>query len=616
MKVWEVASPLFVRVLPSYKLTRVREMLRRKEARVAVIVSDIATNRFAGYVTRREAIMVTSAKSDKEVREYARTSPILYSDMELEEAIKVLREHHEYAIPVLKSKEDPRVIGVLSFRDIIRALKSTGYIPKAKVAGEVMTDENLSSYLIDNNANINECWSRFVYDNIKALVVTRSNSNIPVGILTPKDLIDSGRWYFRRESEKGITTPAKARTIMTRGVVVAYLNTPIEDIADHMVRFDFSLVPIINERDQVIGVVTQEDVVRAYLEGIKPGKVPIPVAPPPLPVSISESPVYMSKGEILSQVLVKTRRLEASAMVAKDIVIPQFPAVRVDNTLEHVLRVMLRNRVNQVIVIDKEGKVIGSISKRNILYSLGIKGPLWKRRPFEKEFIQEVINENVPIIREETPIEEIARQLVVNEAGVAIVVDKDGLMVGTITKDALIEAVRRTKHANLKIENLIVPPRLSVVHPHHSLAHAVRKMKAYYLDALAVTEGSLVRGVVSESRLPFVAFEDAKRGIRSRKLIWVRRLERAGRPMGRYIKITPLLVEDITIPFSEEVRVDERAEKAIEIMKRHDVDGVPVKDEEGNVIGIICKYDVLRSLARSAPPIRKEWIAREARIRK
>jgi len=616
LKVWEVSNPVFVKVLPDYRLTRVRELLRKKEARIAVIISDIASNKFGGYVGRREAIMLTSMKSDREVREYAKETPVLYRDMSIEEAIKILRENNVYAAPVLYSRSNPQVIGVLSLRDIIRALKSVGYVPKAKVAGEVMTTDNLTNYIIDQNREITEVWSKFVYDNVKALVVTQSSNNPrPVGIVTPKDLIDTGRWYFRREAENIVTSPAKVRSIMTRGVIVANIDTPIEEIANYMIRYDFSLIPVVDKDGKIVGVVTQEDVIRAYLEGIKPGRVPIPVAPPPLPVPATESPTYISSGEALSQVLVKTKAPKVSALTAGEVSIPNFPAVRIDNTIEHVLKVMLRNRVNQVIVVDKEGRIVGSVSKRNLLYSIGIKGPLWKRRPFDKEFIWEVINENVPIVRESAPIEEVARQMILNDSEIAVVVDKEGVMTGVVTKDTLINAIKETDHANLKVENVIVPLKLSIVHPHHSLAHAVRKMKAYYLDALTVAEGNIIKGVVTENKLPFLALEDSRTGIKSRRLIWIRRLERGGRPLGRYIKVTPLLVEDAMTPLQDSVKISDRVSLAVEKMREYDADGIPVTDDEGTVLGVLCKYDLLRSLARSAPSLKEEWIAKEARVR-
>ncbi len=35
-------------------------------------------------------------------------------------------------------------------------------------------------------------------------------------------------------------------------------------------------------------------------------------------------------------------------------------------------------------------------------------------------------------------------------------------------------------------------------------------------------------------------------------------------------------------------------------MEKHNVDGIPVVDKDGKLLGIVCKNDILRELARTA----------------
>ncbi|MCD6208681.1 MAG: CBS domain-containing protein, partial [Thermoproteales archaeon] len=238
----------------------------------------------------------------------------------------------------------------------------------------------------------------------------------------------------------------------------------------------------------------------------------------------------------------------------------------------------------------------------------------WKRRPYEKSFINEIMNQNVLLVREETPVEDVAKEMLNTESEVAIVTDEKGLLKGIITKEELADALARLR-GEMKIENVMAPPRLGVVHPHHSLAHAVKRMKAYYLDALAVAVGGIAEGVVSENRLPFIPLEDSKTGLRTRRLLWVRKLEKGGRKMGRYIKITPLLVEDVMVPTRDIVETDETLENAINIMKKLNIDGLPVINKNGKVIGVVCKHDYIRELARSSKLTGKiKTKVREARL--
>ncbi len=615
MRIWEAMSRDAPRVTPDTKITRARALLRKSDRRIVVALKDPLSKKMEGYLDRRDVLVVTSAKSDKTVKEVLREFPYALPEQNIEDVIGDMEAHNLFEIPVVNDPVERRYLGTISIRDMLRALMAEGYKPKATVVNEIMSVKDLDKYVLPQMERITKAWPRLVKGEVPAIIVVRDEKNKkPVGILTPKDLVDTGKWYFRREAERILSTPARIRTVMTRGVMVARPNTPIEYVADMMVKNDFSVVPVVDEEGNLIGVVTQFDVLRAYLEGAKPERKKLPAAPTPIAVEAGEMPVYQSRGSILSQVAVEAKPLEVSGITAKEAAIEELPAVRVTDTVEHLLNVMLRHRVNHVIVVDEEGRVVGSVSKRSLLHAIGIKGPLWKRRAQDKEFIRDVLNEKLPIVFEDTPIEDVARRMVEADSEIALVVNKRGELVGIVTKDTLVEAFRRIAPEGLTVANLMAPGKIGVVHPHHSLAHAVKKLKAYYLDALTVADGNVVKGVVSVSHLPFVALEDAKVGHKSRKLLWVRRLEKGGRKAGRYIKITPLLVEDVMVPLQETVKTSDSVAAAVEAMLRHGVDGVPVVDEEGNVAGVISKLDIVRELARSAT-LRKEKEVKEAKIR-
>ena len=613
MRLIDVASLEVVKALKGSKMTRIREIFRKKAPRLIVIVEDYFKNKYVGYVTRHDVIQITSSKSNKLVDDFLHDKPILTPELSIQEAISILRESGRYALPLVESLETKKVLGIFSYRGLLRALKASGFSPKAKAAADVMTTENLP--LIPQQSPITKAWSQLVYRERQGLVVIRDEKTPkPVGILTPLDLIQSGKWYFRRESEHGVTTPARVRTVMKRGAIVAYPDTPVDIIADYIINHDFSLIPVVDKDGNVIGIVTQEDVVRAYIEGIKPGRVPVPAALPPLRAEAQEALTFRSSTSIMQQVLVSAKIVAPSGLRAIDIARPELPAVRLTDTIERARNIMLREKVNSLLVVDEEGRIVGSLSTRNFLYAIGIKGPLWKRRPYEKSFINEIMNQNVLLVREETPVEDVAKEMLNTESEVAIVTDEKGLLKGIITKEELADALARLR-GEMKIENVMPPLKLGVVHPHHSLAHAVKRMKAYYLDALAVAVGGIAEGVVSENRLPFIPLEDSKTGLRTRRLLWVRKLEKGGRKMGRYIKITPLLVEDVMVPTRDVVETDETLENAINIMKKLNIDGLPVINKNGKVIGVVCKHDYIRELARSSKLTGKiKTKVREARL--
>ena len=605
MKVWEVARRPRVIVGPDAPATVVRALLRDNEEPIVVVVDSEKNMRFQGYVTWREVIQITSHYSNLRVKDVALDWPVAYKEDNLEEAVKRMEEEKVYAVPVLDSKDNLVVVGVVSIADIVRALMAAGYEPIAETVAEVMTTEKLEEYIATQEERVDRVWSDLVYHGKLGKVVVRSKEEpIPVGIISLREFGETTRWFFHRESERGLKTVRKARTIMLRGAPVATPETPIQYAAKIMAENDFPILPVIDEETgKLVGVLTIYDVVRAYLEGAKPGRAkPVKKTALPIEVKPEERVTYATAETVLQQVLVAKPQVEALVgLSAADIARPELPAVTVNDTVEHARRMMLRYRTNYLLVIDEKGEIVGVVSKWSMLHAIGLKGPIWKRRVHDRYFIDYVMDTEIPRIKADDSIEQVALKMTEARAEVAIVVDDEGRPVGFITKDDLVDAYAKLQAGRAKVENVMTPGRIGIVHPHHSLYHAVKKMQTFYLDALTVYDGSKIIGVVSANRLPFVAYEDAATGIKSRRLVWVRKLVRGAAKKGRYVKVTPLLVMDAAVPLRDVyVKTSDDVVKAIELMREYNVDGIPVVDEENRVAGVVTKTDIVRELARTA----------------
>ncbi len=601
MKVRDAARKIEVKVFPNTPLLYARALFKRSEERIIPIVRSEKDDRYIGFLTRVEAIIPTSAKSNLRVKDVARDHPVLRPEYDLYKAYSIMRDFGVFEAPVVD--ETDRVVGVLTMRDILAALARRGYQPRAETVSEVMTTEGLEDYIVTPDTRINRIWSMFVFKGIPAAIVVRSvEDRTPIGIITPFDLIRRGRWRFHREVQAGkIVTPAKARRVMTRGVVVARVDSRVEDVAKVMIENDFTLLPVVDDEGRVVGIVTQADVVRAYLEGGKPGRTPAKPVVKPLPVSKEEKVVFYSESQLLQQVAAKGEEAyTVSGLRAADVARPELPAVTVNDTVEHARREMLRRRTNYLLVIDEAGRIVGVVSKFDMLKAIALRGPVWRRRVYDKFFIDFVMNRNIPKVKASDALEKVALEMLASRSEVAVVEDDDGNIVGFVTKDDLVDAYARTQTGRLLVENVMMPGRMSVVHPHHSLAHAIRKMQSFMLDALTVFDGSRILGVISANRLPFIAFEDALRARKSRRLIWVRRMVRAGRKIARYVIVAPLLAIHAATPVREYVKPKDDVFKAIEVMRANNVDGVPVVDEEGRLVGTVTKNDILREMARHA----------------
>lgn len=608
MRIWEITRKpkLVVRDL-SLPLSVVRSKARRAGETVIPVLKDLVEDKVLGYLTPIELIMPTSHHTTIRVRDALREHPVLVQDMTIGEVFEKLREFKTIGAPVVNSIDEMKLYGVVTYNDILNYLIKAGYRPIAESIAEIMTVKELDKYIVVADDRVNKVWSRIVYRGQPGVVVVRSlDEPIPQGILTYHEFIRSGRWFFHRESEQHITTPAKVKRIMLRGVLVATQDMPVEAVAEVMAKHDIPLVPVIDDDGKVIGVITYEDIIRAYLEGAKPGRIRVPVKIPlPIPVRAEERIQYVSREQTLTQVLVeKAVPVERAGILADDIMIEELPAITINDTVEHARKEMLRRKTDYLLVLDEEENIVGVVTKWNMLFALGLKGPLWRRRTKDRYFIDYIMTKNIPRVNPDTPIEDVALEMVNSESEVVFVVNESGEIIGFITKDQIIDAARKLL-VDLLVENVILPGKTGSVHPFHSLYHVVNKMKALYLDALTVYDGSRVLGVVSANRLPFVAFEDAVTGIKSRRLIWVRKLVRGAARRGRYVKITPLVALDVMVPYRKYVSPNTLLTRAIDLMKEANLNGIPVLSDDRQVVSIVSKNDILRELARRAKKLVK-----------
>jgi|GEM_PF-1060212 len=607
MRIWEITrKPRYIVRDLDLPLTVVRSEARKYGEELIPVIRSAPDNRVLGFLTPIELLIPTSHHTSIRVRDALREHPILTQDNDIGEAFNRLRESKTIGAPVVNNLSENRLLGVITYNDLLNYLIKAGYRPLAETVEEVMTKKDLDKYIISWKDRVNRVWSRIVYHGIPGVVAVRSlEEPIPMGIVTYREFIRSGRWLFHRESEQHITAPAKVQRIMLRGVLVATNDMPVEMVAKVVAEQDLPLVPVIDSSGRVIGVLTYEDLIRAYLEGAKPGRIPVPIAKViPVPVTREERITFLSKERVLEQVLV-VKPVEKPAYMgirAEDILVEELPAISINDTVEHARKEMLRRRTDYLLVIDERGEIVGVVSKWNMLHALGLKGPLWRRRVRDRFFIDYVMQYNIPRVRLDTPIEEIAFNMVRSESEVVFVVDEKGEIIGFITKDHVVRASRDLLR-DLLVENIILPGKIATVNPFHSLYHVVNKMKTLYLDAITVYDGANILGVISTNRLPFVAFEDAKTGIKSRRLIWVRKLVKGAARKGRYVKITPLLAVDAMVPYRKYIAPDTLLAKALDMMMEARLNGIPVLSSDREIVSIVSKNDILRELSRRAKKI-------------
>lgn len=141
----------------------------------------------------------------------------------------------------------------------------------------------------------------------------------------------------------------KVEEVMTRTVVVVREDTPFKDVVHTMLEHRVSGVPVLDADERLVGIVTEADLLT--LEG---GKVE-----PKRRRSFLE---WMLQPDRLAKI-----EREAADVRAGDIMTPSVVTVGPEMTVPEAAKLMLDAQVKRLPVIDDDGRVLGIVSRRDLL---------------------------------------------------------------------------------------------------------------------------------------------------------------------------------------------------------------------------------------------------------
>jgi CBS domain-containing protein len=140
----------------------------------------------------------------------------------------------------------------------------------------------------------------------------------------------------------------KMRDVMTTDVATASLDTPYKRLIETMLERQVSGIPIVDERAQLLGIVTEADLVDKQAYGHLP-----------------ESLLGMLHELVFGPPIDVARK--AWAMTAGGLMTSRVHTAAPDDDVAHVARRLLERNVKRMPVVDDEGVVVGIVSRRDLL---------------------------------------------------------------------------------------------------------------------------------------------------------------------------------------------------------------------------------------------------------
>jgi len=250
-------------IFMSERATKARATMRDFSLRILPVTNT--DRKLQGIVTRHEIMAISSA-----------VSPILVNGIMTEpkqtvtgndDAFAVVRKmvRLEWYIPVTEAAQDKTYRGVLGLQNFIDAIIRTSPEKLAKIdvpVSEVMTKDVIAVTVEDQIDNL---WRLMQEKNIAGFPVVKKDNKV-VGIVSQKDLLDSGQVFPRFESRKGqYRTPAKVMSVMQPNVITVKPNASTGKVAKVMVSKDIGRIPVVDKDGKLLGIVDREDIVKRMI---------------------------------------------------------------------------------------------------------------------------------------------------------------------------------------------------------------------------------------------------------------------------------------------------------------------------------------------------------------
>lgn len=325
------------------------------------------------------------------------------------------------------------------------------------------------------------------------------------GIVVVEDMqVQSHRSQYRL-----IPRQLRVRDIMTAPPVSVSTDTPVSDIVRLLLRAQFNAVPVVDESDRPVGIITQGDLVRK--------------ADMPLRLGLLDDAV----DDIVAQFYER-----AAAMGARDVMTAPVRTVRSDETVLRTVELMNRHGLKRLPVTDETGRLVGVITRLDVIraaVSAEAKGePARDTCYVDWEGVPRVgdcVSRETGTVKPETSIDELLRTLDERSVQRLAVVDDEDHLLGLVTDRDILSALSHHPEGLVRgiIDRLPLPGRRR--RPAGEITLDTTAGEIMKTDLITLTEDATLeeglRLMVQHSlkRLPVVDAEGRYQGMISRNAL-------------------------------------------------------------------------------------------------
>lgn len=240
--------------------TKARAILREYALRVLPVLNG--DKQLVGIVSRSGIMAITSSISAIRVKGIM-LMPRFSATIEMDafDAAREMLRLDEWYAPVIKSPQDRGYQGMLGLENFIASFLNGRSTKLCDPLSTIMSTNVVTCSVDDEVDNV---WRLMQKRSFTGLPVVKKNKL--VGMVTQKDLLDSGANFPAFEAKKGrFRAPSKISSVMKTPAISLQPTATIKETAEIMLKKNFGRIPVVDEKGELVGVVDREDIVSVFL---------------------------------------------------------------------------------------------------------------------------------------------------------------------------------------------------------------------------------------------------------------------------------------------------------------------------------------------------------------
>ena len=236
--------------------------------------------------------------------------------------------------------------------------------------------------------------------------------------------------YGHRELRR-LPVAAPVRDLMSREVRSVTPDASVADAVELLIGRAYKALPVVDAERRVIGILTDGDVL---------ARLGLPAA------GVQSALTSAELGRELEA-------LRHSGQTVKDVMVSPVVTTTDDALVAGAVRVMTQRGIKRLPVVDREGRLIGVVSRVDVLRALAqpavAETPEAGVRPGRHARVRDMMVTNVPTVHVDAGLNKVVDLLVGTAERRIVVVDTEGRVLGIITDGDLIKRASATERTGL-----------------------------------------------------------------------------------------------------------------------------------------------------------------------